>query len=309
MKNRFTFVLIAIVAVVLMCYMFIFQVRYDQVAIKTTFDRATEDSIIREPGSYFCLPPPIQRVTRYQTTIQILEDQLEEQQTADGYAVIVRTYLAWRIDDPLKFYIKLHDFQNAQEQLRPLLRDNRGIISKYRFDQLVNLDPAQLKLTDIEQESAQLLQQRINDQQFGIKVERVGLRRILLPESVTEKVFARMKENREALAEQARAEGRAKAAAIKSEAESAKKRILAFAERRAQAIRAEGEREAAEHYGKFAQNEQFAIFLRQLEALKTILAGGNTTFIFDPNELEALSLFKSPALTAPAPGAAPKAAN
>ena len=291
MKTRFTILLLVIVAVVLLCYTFSFQVRYDEIAVKTRFDKASQETIYKEPGIYFKWFPPIESVTSYPTTIQILDDQLEEQQTADGYAVIVRSYLAWEITDPYNFFVSLRSIREAEDKLRPLLRDNRGIISQYRFDQLVNLDPSQLKISDIETSAANQLQQRVDAQGFGIKVHAIGIRRVLLPESVTEKVFGRMKENREALAEQARAEGRAQAEAIKSGAESARMRILAFAERRAQAIRAEGEREAAEHYGKFAKNEQFAIFLRKVEAMKAILDEGNTTFILDPSELESLSLF------------------
>jgi len=296
MKTRFTIMLLIIVGVVLACYTITFQVRYDKIVVKTTFDKANEDSIYDEPGLYFKWFKPIEDTREYPKTIQVMDDQLEEQQTVDGYAVIIRSYLAWRIEDPLKFYVTLRSTANAQQQLRPLLRDNRGIISQYRFDQLVNLDSGQLKISEIEAKAAEQLQQRISAQNFGIKVERIGIRRVLLPESVTDKVFGRMTENREALAEQARAEGRAKAEAIKSEAESAQLRILAFAERRAQAIRAEGEREAAEHYGKFAKNEQFAIFLRKVEAMKKILASGNTTFILDPSEIDSLSLFKDQSL-------------
>ncbi|MFW6335860.1 MAG: hypothetical protein ACOC3G_01860 [Phycisphaeraceae bacterium] len=63
---------------------------------------------------------------------------------------------------------------------------------------------------------------------------------------------------------------------------------MAFTERRAQAIRSEGEQEAAEQFGAFAADEDFAIFLRNLEALEQTLPN-NTTLILDARQLEWLS--------------------
>ncbi|MCS5617474.1 MAG: hypothetical protein NZ658_05690, partial [Pirellulales bacterium] len=119
---------------------------------------------------------------------------------------------------------------------------------------------------------------------FGLKVENVGLYRVLLPESTTAKVFETMIATRERLAESAVQEGQAQASAIRSEAASGRDRILAFAERRAQAIRSEGDREASREYAEFAQDEEFAIFLRRLEALEQMLQH-NTTFVLPAESL------------------------
>jgi rod shape determining protein RodA len=67
-------------------------------------------------------------------------------------------------------------------------------------------------------------------------------------------------------------------------------RILAFAERRAQTIRSQGDREAAKEYESFAKNEDFAIFLRKVEALKKML-DHNTTFVLSADSLGILDWF------------------
>ena len=284
MKNSFTILAGFILAGVLFSQMFLYQVRYDQVAIRTLFDKADATSVEATPGLKWRLPWPIHEVTHYSKRLQLLEDRLEELQTADGKSVIVRTYLTWRIADPLAFYVTLKDVAEARRQLASQLREVRGIISGYRLDELVNEDSEKLALDDIETRARETLQQSLTAAGFGLEAESVGISRIVLPESTTAKVFETMIATRERLAENALQEGQAQASAIRSEAESARERILAFAERRAQAIRSQGDREASSEYEDFARNEEFAIFLRRLEALEKMLKH-NTTFVLSAEAL------------------------
>ncbi len=315
MKNTLTLLIGIAVLVILLVYMVTFQVRYDQVAVKTTFNKAVEPtrddtgriieagSLITEPGLYFKAPWPIQKVETYSNQIHILEDRLEQVTTADGSTIVVKLYLAWRIDDPYSFFRVLETVENAQRTLNPMLRQLMGVVSQYSFDQLVNTDASRLKLREIEQKATEQLRRHLAgiDPSYGISVEQVGISRVILPEASTAKVFERMVKTRERMAEAARAEGRAQAATIESDANSARDRILAFAERRAQAIRAEGDLEAAQFFEQFRENQDFAIFMDKMDALRTMLSH-NTTFILDANNLWFLDTF-----TQPQPVAAPPA--
>jgi membrane protease subunit HflC len=308
MKNSFLVLVGLALVSVMLSHMFLYQVRYDQVAVRTTFDKADESSVQSDPGLKWRWPWPINKVTLYPRRLQLLEDKIEELQTADGKSVIVRTYLTWRIVDPYKFYVKLKEPSEAAKQLSSRLREVRGLISNHRFDELVNLDRSKLKLGQIEADAAAMLDAALAQADYGIRVESVGIHKIILPESTTAKVFETMIASRERLAENALQEGQAQASAIRSEAESARERILAFAERRAQAIRAQGDREASTQYQSFAKNEEFAIFLRKVDALKKML-DHNTTFVLSAESLGILDWFnKAPGqpaggrpATAPAP--------
>jgi len=284
MKNSFTLLVGAVISTALLAYMFLYQVRYDQVAVRTTFDKADAGSIQSTPGLKWRLPWPIHKVTHYSKRLQLLEDKIEELQTADGKSVIVRTYLTWRIADPLKFYLTLKDPAEAKRQLASQLREVRGIISRHRLDELVNQSPDKLALDAIEDEARRTIGESLAAAGFGLEVESVGIYRIVLPESTTARVFDTMIATRERLAESALQEGQAQASAIRSEAEGARDRILAFAERRAQTIRSQGDREAAREYADFARDEDFAIFLRRLEALEKMLEH-NTTFVLSAESL------------------------
>jgi len=290
MKNSFTILLGAVITAALLSYMFLYQVRYDQVAVRTTFDKADAGSVQTEPGLKFRLPWPVHKVTHYSKRLQLLEDTVEELQTADGKSVIVKTYLTWRIENPLEFYVTLKDPAEAQRQLSSRLREIRGLISLYRLDQLVNLDKSAIKLAEIEDRAKETLEASLAQSGYGLKVGSVGIYKIVLPESTTQKVFDTMITTRERLSENALQEGQAQGSAIRSEAESARERILAFAERRAQTIRSKGDREASKEYQSFAANEDFAIFLRKVEALKKML-DHNTTFVLSADSLGILDWF------------------
>jgi membrane protease subunit HflC len=311
MKNSFTILIAALITAALLSHMFLYQVRYDQVAVRTTFDKADEGSVVSTPGLRWRLPWPINKVTHYSKRLQLLEDKIEELQTADGKSVIVRTYLTWRIENPLDFYITLKDPAEAARQLSSRLREIRGVISQYRLDELVNLDREKLKLTAIEEQAREALQRSLAESGYGLEVKTVGISKIVLPEATTEKIFETMITTRERLAENALQEGQAQASAIRSEAKSSRDRILAFAERRAQAIRSQGDREASKEYESFARNEEFAIFLRKVEALKKML-DHNTTFVLSADSLGILDWFNrdpgqagpSARPASPAPGSA-----
>ena len=296
MKNISALIIAVIVLLVLVFFTFAYTLRYDQVALLTTLGKAGENSVRTEPGLYFKWPPPIQRVYSYPRQLQILEDRKIELQTADNISIILSTYIIWHIEDPLAFYRSLKTIEQGEEKLTPLVRDLNGVMSRYRFDQMVNNDPAKVELDKIESEATQALQQSLAGQQqpWGIAVEKVGIRRLILPEATTEKVFERMRTTRQRMAQDARSSGEAEAQKITSSADEAREKILAFAESRAQSIRARGDNEAEIYLAEFRKNEDFATFLFQIEALKKMLAN-NTTFVLDANDLDVLKLFEGEA--------------
>ena len=300
MRNVIMWIVIVVVIAILGANMFMYQVRYDEVAILTRFNEAGPDAVKTEAGLKFRWFPPINRVTTYSNKIKLLEDRIEELQTDDDKSIVILTYVAWRIEDPLKFYNSLKTTEAAETQLRSRLADIRKVISTYRFNQLVNTDKSVLKLEEVEENMRLMLQNGSIDNaaagngildQYGIKVEQVGIRKIVLPGSVTDKVFTAMIKTRERKAENAKREGEAQATTIRTKAQADRDVILAFAERRADAIRAQGDREASQHLAVFQENaesEEFAIFLRKIETLKETLAQ-KTTFVLSADSM--LELF------------------
>ena len=286
MKNSLVLFIAVVIILLLGFYMVFYQVRYDEVVIRTTFGKADASSIHKtRQWPYMKWPWPIQGVTRYKTRLRVLEDQLNEIQTDDGYAVIIQTYVAWRIDgdEALSFFRRYETVNRAQDQLNSQVRNVKGVISQHNFDQLVNTDADKLELTEIEQAMSDTLAEHFAPE--GLQIVQFGIRRILLPENVTEGVFESMKKTRERLAAETRDRGEATAASITSEAESIKLRILAFAQGRAKEIKAVGEKEAADLMVEFKKDEQFASFIFQMEALERMFQGGTTTWVTTEKQL------------------------
>ena len=293
MKRPLTLLIALLLLLALGAWMTMFQVRYDENAVLATFEAADQEDLIEEPGLYWKAPWPIQRVYKQPTKLQIFEDQLQELQTSDKYAVVVKLMVTWRIEDPYLFYKAVNSsVPEAEKDLKPLLRDLTAIISQYRFDQLVNANADEVALGEIELKLTRAMQERVQSLRppRGIVIEQVGIVRTLLPEATTQKVGARMIAVQEAAAQRVRSEGESAAASIRSTADSVRQRVLAFAERRAQAIRAEGDREAAEVLPVFNQAPDLAIFLRQLAASRKIWSGRDSTFVMDAEALSPVNV-------------------
>ena len=287
MKHRFALFIGLLVALFLVAYMFAYQVRYDQIVVVTTFNKADPEDAVTDPGLYFKWPWPIQEVHTFSRLDQLLEDELRELQTTDSSNLIVRTYMTWRIDPAhvLDFFINLESPDKAPDKLRPLLgvKINEAI-GRYPLTNIVNTNKDQVKLSEIEQQTLASLREEVARLGYGVRIEHVGIRRMVLPQEVTLKVFETMRKTRERLAANASSEGQAQADRITSQAKNAAERIRAFASRRAAAIRAEGNMEAARLMSQFKANETLAIFLQWVETIKKTLAN-NSQFILSGDRL------------------------
>jgi len=263
--------------VILLIYAMTYQVRFTEVAIETTFGKPSAP--IETAGLGFKWPWPIQGVVKYDKRIRTLDSPEEQCQTQDRQILIMTSFCGWRIKDAVAFLTKLENVREAEDRLRKHLRSEIGaVVGRRNFGEFVSTNPQELKLSQIEEEIKKGGAARVG--QYGIGIEMLGIRRISLPQSTTEKVFAQMRAERTAMAEKTKSEGEATARRIKSRAESARNQILSFAARKAQQIRAEGAAAAAEEYKVFSEDEDFATFLRTLEFMEKVFEK-RTIFFLD----------------------------
>ena len=124
------------------------------------------------------------------------------------------------------------------------------------------------------------VQQELAALDNGITVEDVGIKRLMLPESVSMIVVDRMRSERSRMAAAARVEGEATSQTLRQNAESQRSLITEFAKATASELEAEGRQRAQEILARFAPDEEFAIYLLQLDALKETL-NQKTTFVID----------------------------
>jgi membrane protease subunit HflC len=277
-----TIIIGAILVVIFLLLLFTFQVRVSQIAVVTTFGKPVEPSIDK-PGLYFKWPWPIQHVYKFDKRIQNLEDKFNESLTADNNDLIVTVYVGWSISDAAAFYPKFPggSVATAQAMLETMVRNAKNaVVASNSLSDFVNADPAQLKFDTIESNMMQLVQSDLDANNYGMKLEFLGLKKIELPQSVTQAVFDRMKANRQVLISQLQSQGTAQALEITSYADSQAARTIANANAEAISIRAQGEAEAAKTLPTFEQNAALAELLFRIDAVKQLL-NQKSTLILD----------------------------
>ena len=281
-KNLLTIVIAAVLVVIFALLLFTFQVRQSEVAVLTTFGKPAANNLDR-PNLYFKWPWPIQQVYRFDQRVQNFEDKYSENLTADNTMLLTSVYVGWKISDAKEFFPKFAggSVEAAQRQLETMLRSAKAaVICKHNLSDFVNADPKRLKLEAIEDEIKSAVQGELASQNYGISIDFLGVKKLGLPESVTQTVFDRMKSERTVLISKAQFEGEAAATEIKSTAERQAADVIANAQADATRIEGQGVAEAAKTLSVFQKNPELAIFQLQLEALKNSL-NQKSTLIFD----------------------------
>jgi membrane protease subunit HflC len=295
MKNLAITIFIVLIITILGLYLVSFQVRETESALVTTFGKATSEDEIKEPGWYFKWPAPIQRVYKFDSRMRVFEADLGETTTKEAVPIIVNTYLVWKIAEPLEFFNAVGTVSEAESKLLSQISDTQNkVIGRHSFGEFVNSDPAKIKFKQIEEEMLADLKQTVRDD-YGIEIKTIGVKQLKISEDVSKDVFDRMRAERNRKTEATIAEGNAEATKIKTDADSKKTELLAAAEARAKAIRGQGDAEAAEYYKMLDEDPEFAMFLRNIEAIQKILEK-RSTIIFSADTEPFNLLRKMPAL-------------
>lgn len=307
-KNLFTILVIAMVVFFIASLMFTYQVRFTETAVVTHFDQVKE---IIEPGSaglHFKWFWPIDRVYIFDTRLRSFETEFHQAATEDQKTVILTAYATWRITDGKKFLQTVGREDAAASKIKDLL-DNQVqlVLRQHPLSALVNVDPKEMKLVDIEKSFLSGIQNSAS-QKYGIEIVSVGIKRLGLPESVTKDVFARMKEDRQKEIKRLTAEGDTEATKIRSASEEISRKIVARAEAYAKMLEGQGDAEAAKHYAIFEKNPKLSSFLKKLEAVERILQSGQMTLVLDADKFIPFDLLKAAVREVDANGKAQSAA-
>jgi len=277
MKNITITIFIVLLFVILALVFTMFQVRETESALVMTFGEATRQ--ITEPGLYFKWPPPIEMVQKFDSRSRGLVAEMGETPTKGAVPIIVNTFIVWRVAEPLAFFNAVGTISEAENKLITQISDTQNkVIGRHDFSEFVNSDPAKIKLDEIEKEMLAEIQKAVRSD-YGIEIKTIGIRQLKISEDVSKDVFERMKAERNRRTEATIAEGNAASKKIVTDALSMQTELLAAAEARAKAIRAQGDAEAAQYYKLLEQDPQLAMFLRDIDALKKILEQRATVVI------------------------------
>jgi membrane protease subunit HflC len=278
MKNIAITIFIALVVVTLGLYLISFQVRETESCCVVTFGNPSRQ--ITEPGWYFKWPYPIQQVVKFESRMRIYSTDTEETLTADGSPIIVSTYVAWKISDPNVYYKATKDMMNpADEILESRIRNTQNnIIGENNFSEFINSNADKIKFEDIEKEMLESLQKAVVADGYGIEIKALGIKQLKVSETVSTKVFERMRSEQNRQASEIITKGKAEVVKIEEEAISISEELTVAAQARAKEIMGEGDSKAAEFYRMLDDDPELAKLLKRLEALP-IMLGKNSTYV------------------------------
>ena len=154
----------------------------------------------------------------------------------------------------------------------------RNEISRRTLHEVVSGERDQLML-----ELRTVLNEFANDE-LGVTVVDVRVKRIDLPPEVSQSVYDRMNTERDIEAREHRAKGQELAVGIQADADKQQEVILAEAYGEAQEIRGEGDAEAAAIYAAaFNKDKEFYKFYRSMDAYRRTFSNKGDVLLIQPD--------------------------
>ena len=251
----------------------------DQRQNAIVFQLGEVKEVVTKPGLHFKWPL-LQNVRLFDMRILTFDDAEPLRFLTQGNRpVLVDSFVKWRIADVRQYYVSVQgDEFRAQTRIKQTvsgtLRDEFGLRGLH---EVVSGEREQI-MSEVRRKVDQDLER------IGVKIVDVRLKRVDLPQDVSESVYRRMEAERKRIANEARSTGAAEAEKIRADAERQREVILAEAYRDAQRVRGEGDGKSAGIYAAaFNQNPEFYAFYRSMEAYRSTFRGRNDIMLLEPN--------------------------
>ncbi|MCZ7564588.1 MAG: protease modulator HflC [Burkholderiales bacterium] len=287
MKIGLGAILAAAVVVLLVASMSLFTVDQRERAI--VFQLGEIKEVIDEPGLKVKWPL-IQNVRFFDRRILTLDSpDAERFITSEKKNVLVDSFLKWRIADVRQYYISVRGDEllaqtRLQQRVNAALREEFG---KRTVQDVVSGERDTIMRVVAEKVEA-------DAKDIGVQIVDVRLKRVELPQEVSEAVYRRMEAERRAVASELRSQGFAIAEKLRAEADREREVIVAEAFRDAERVRGEGDARATNIYARaFSENPEFYAFYRSLEAYRESFRGSGDVFVLEPKS-DFFKYLKSP---------------
>lgn len=236
-------------------------------------------SVKTKPGLYFKLPL-VQNVRYFDTRILTLDSTDPERFiTSEKKNVLVDSFIKWRVIDARQFYVSVGgDETRAAIRLNQTVNDGlRAEFGQRTINEVVSGRRDEIMRT-IQAKADQ------DARKIGVQVVDVRIKRVDLPETVSENVYRRMEAERKQVANELRSTGAAEAEKIKADADKQKDVIVAEAYRDAQRVKGDGDAKAAAIYAaSFGKNAEFYAFYRSMQAYRESFKDKSDVMVLDPS--------------------------
>jgi membrane protease subunit HflC len=266
-----------LVALALVASSAMFTVDQRQNAI--VFQLGEVKEVIVKPGLHIKWPL-IQNVRLFDMRI-LAYDDVEPLRflTQGNKPVLVDSFIRWRIVDVRLYFVSVQG--NEVEATRRLRQTISGALRDEFGGRTVH---------DVVSGERDAVMDRVREKadqdlrRIGVEIVDVRLKRVDLPQEVSESVYRRMEAERKRIANELRSTGSAEAERIRADADRQREVILANAYRDAQKTKGEGDARAAATYAKaFSENAEFYAFYRSMEAYRSTFRGRNDLLLLEPS--------------------------
>jgi len=277
MVNR-AFVGLAVAAAVAFLFaMSAFTIRETELAIKFSFGKIVNAEYA--PGLHFKVPV-VNNVQKFEKRILTRNYPSEQFLTSEGKILRIDFYVKYRIADVGRYYQATQggDDEIAAGRLGSIVKDGiKGVIARRTIQQVVAAERDEFtgEIIKVADGGANGL---------GLQLIDVRVKKIDLPDEVSDSVYSRMRQDFGRQAKQLRAEGEENAEKLRSEADRTRTEILAEANRESEIIRGDGDARSAEVYAKaYSRNPEFYAFYRSLQAYRTSLGTNSDVLVISPD--------------------------
>ena len=232
----------------------------------------------QEPGLYFMIPF-INNIKKYDSRLLTMDSKPEQFLTSEKKNVIVDSFVKWKITGPENFYRSSKgDERIGINRLSQIINDlTKSEFSKRTINDVVSGDRAAL-MNIVKVEANKVAQA------LGISVIDVRVKRVDLPDDVSNSVYARMVKERATVAKSFRSKGKEEAQGISASAERESETIIAEAYKKSQEIKGEGDAISTETYAKaYNLSPEFYSFYRSLTAYKKTFSAKQDVLIIQPD--------------------------
>ena len=236
-------------------------------------------AVKKSPGLYFKLPM-VQNIRYFDTRILTLDSSDPERfLTSEKKNVLVDSFIKWRVIDARQYYVSVGgDETRAQIRLNQTVNDGlRAEFGKRTINEVVS---------GRREEIMKIIRAKADQdaRTIGVQVVDVRIKRVDLPETVSENVYRRMEAERKQVANELRSTGAAEAEKIKADADKQKDVIVAEAYRDAQSVKGLGDAKASALYASaYGRNAEFYAFYRSMQAYRESFKSKSDVMVLDPS--------------------------
>ncbi|MBC6427917.1 MAG: protease modulator HflC [Cellvibrionales bacterium] len=275
--NKSYIAIIALLVVALAASMTLYRVNEKQKAVKLRFGALVQDNI--QPGLHFKIPLA-EEVRKFDARVLTVDAPPESFYTVQKKRLIVDSFAKFRVADVGSYY-RATGGDEFTARNRLAARVNDGLRNEFGTRTLNEVVSGERDLL-MEKLTAEL--NTTVRESLGIEVLDVRVKRIDLPEEISDDVYRRMRAEREKLAREFRSQGEEEATKIRADADRQKVLLEAEAYRESEKIRGQGDAEATAIYANaYNKDAEFFKFVRSLEAYKQSFATPDDLLVLQPD--------------------------